>query len=290
MSADRSACQWWCGRNYQNGGCPVLMMAPKDAQPPYPSYFAWLAGYAPAEVWCTPLCCAERRPAIGTPDEQCYDPRCRCPRSNRVHAHMEGGLDMSTHRFVEAGAQCRVSARTHWCGHTLDDAMKISGGHIKGPKSRRFKPGIFRVFCCNTCRDLWTFEEIEPEQCASANCIEDNGPHVAHPNGPHPPLRERDERGRLVIVEDPEPIHGWFELSYAQYLTVPRSVLQSMSAEWQRRFVTCLKQLDETIDWRPDGAQYWVTLRGHHGAGNELLDPLADYERGRRRVPHRSKE
>jgi hypothetical protein len=39
---------------------------------------------------------------------------------------------------------------------------------------------------------------------------------------------------------DLQIVHGWFELSYAQYLTVPRSVLEAMPQEWQARFVHCL--------------------------------------------------
>lgn len=79
-----------------------------------------------------------------------------------------------------------------------------------------------------------------------------------------------------------EPIHLWFELSYAHYLTIPRSVLQSMPLEWQRRFATCLWQLDETMDWRPPVGRYWVQLRDERG--RYVKDPLADYERGRRRI------
>ncbi|MDD5305007.1 MAG: hypothetical protein PHS14_18060 [Elusimicrobia bacterium] len=82
-----------------------------------------------------------------------------------------------------------------------------------------------------------------------------------------------------------EPIHNWFELSYAQYLTVPRSVLQSMPAEWQRRFVECLEELDSTFDWRPEGGRYWVKLKDDRG--RYVTDELADYERGRRRVSNR---
>ncbi len=82
-----------------------------------------------------------------------------------------------------------------------------------------------------------------------------------------------------------EPVHEWFELSYANYLTIPRSVLQSMPTEWQSRFVKCLDELDETIDWRPqDGGRYSVQLRDKDGKFTK--DPLADYERGRRRIPH----
>lgn len=80
-----------------------------------------------------------------------------------------------------------------------------------------------------------------------------------------------------------EPIHEWFELSYAQYLTVPRSVLQSMSKEWQDRFVKCLEELDEKIDWRPREGRYWVKLKDDKG--RYVSDPLMDYERGRRRIP-----
>lgn len=101
------------------------------------------------------------------------------------------------------------------------------------------------------------------------------------------------------VCLDPSPIHNWFELTYAQYLTIPRSVLQSMPIEWQQRFVECLEQLDEAIDWRPKNGCYQVRLmdeveewdedegRSVEGWGKELDDPLADYQRGRRRIPLR---
>lgn len=83
-----------------------------------------------------------------------------------------------------------------------------------------------------------------------------------------------------IIKED--PIHYWFELSYAQYLTVPRSVLQSMPHEWQERFVKCLEEMDETIDWRPEEGRYWVQLK--NSKGKYVHDPLMDYQRGRRKI------
>lgn len=85
-----------------------------------------------------------------------------------------------------------------------------------------------------------------------------------------------------------EPIHEWFELSYAQYLTVPRSVLQSMPKEWQDRFVKCLVELDKKIDWRPREGRYWVKLKDDKGIN--IHDSLMDYERGRRRVPFRNQD
>lgn len=93
-----------------------------------------------------------------------------------------------------------------------------------------------------------------------------------------------------------EPVHEWFGLTYAQYLTIPRSVLQSMPLAWQKRFVKCLEDLDEAIDWRPETGTYRVRLfeivEGFNEEeqefvsdwGRELDDPLQDYERGRRRV------
>jgi len=101
------------------------------------------------------------------------------------------------------------------------------------------------------------------------------------------------------MSDDSRDIHAWFELTYAQYLTIPRSVLQSMPEEWQHRFVQCLDELDATIDWRPARGQYRVQLREvverwskAEGMfvqrwGKEIDDPLMDYERGRRHVPHR---
>lgn len=115
-------------------------------------------------------------------------------------------------------------------------------------------------------------------------------PHYEELTGEKNPLE-------IDSVYDPEePVHHWFELSYAQYLTLPRSVLQSMPKEWQRRFVKCLEELDETIDWRPEKGTYRVQLMSIDEVydeedgyisqwGCELNDPLMDYQRGRRRIP-----
>ena len=78
-------------------------------------------------------------------------------------------------------------------------------------------------------------------------------------------------------------IHDWFELTYAQYLTIPRSVLQSMPEEWQERFVECLEEMDRAIDWRPKVGRYWVQLKDD--SGRYVADRFMDYERGRRRLP-----
>lgn len=43
------------------------------------------------------------------------------------------------------------------------------------------------------------------------------------------------------------PIHGWFGLTYAQYLVLNRTILQSMPIRWQTRFVRMLDEVQETL-------------------------------------------
>lgn len=83
-------------------------------------------------------------------------------------------------------------------------------------------------------------------------------------------------------------IHDWFELTHAQYLTIPRSVLQSMPLDWQVGFVKLLEELDKQMDWKPNEGQYWVQLRDSNGRYLRLrdYDPFMDYERGRRIIPN----
>lgn len=77
-------------------------------------------------------------------------------------------------------------------------------------------------------------------------------------------------------------VHEYFELSYSQYLTIPRSILQSMPDDWQNRFVECLDELDERYDWKPVTGRYWVRLKDDKG--KFVHDPLMNYDRGRRYV------
>jgi hypothetical protein len=82
--------------------------------------------------------------------------------------------------------------------------------------------------------------------------------------------------------ETDEPVHSYFELSYANYLVIPRTALQSMPIEWQKRFIKCMEELDDVIDWRQD---YEVIMRNEDGKIISITnDPLNDYERGRRRI------
>lgn len=79
-----------------------------------------------------------------------------------------------------------------------------------------------------------------------------------------------------------EPIHSWFELTYSSYLVVPRSVLQSMPVEWQRRMVACLEEAREASAGLDLPTRYQV--RARDSSGRFVQDPYADYQRGRRQV------
>jgi len=101
----------------------------------------------------------------------------------------------------------------------------------------------------------------------------------------------------LFPIPEPEKldmIHKWFELSYAQYLTVPRSIMEAMPDAWQTKMAELLNELDVTYNWRPEG-QYRCTLhepdygygeacdRGEEDFDDERFwglpehDPLAEY-------------
>ncbi len=84
-------------------------------------------------------------------------------------------------------------------------------------------------------------------------------------------------------VEEDEPIHAWFDLSYSSYLVLPRSVLQSMPVDWQRRFVELVNQVRETLEVDDMPAYRVNALDGKRF----VRDPFGDYERGRRRVPRK---
>ena len=78
-------------------------------------------------------------------------------------------------------------------------------------------------------------------------------------------------------MHDERDIQDFFELTYANYLAIPRSILQSMTIDWQRKFVKLLDELDETFDWRREGCE--VTFQDNHG--KLMNDAFAYYDRGR---------
>lgn len=86
-------------------------------------------------------------------------------------------------------------------------------------------------------------------------------------------------------------IHTYFGLSYANYLVLPRTLLQSMPEKWQHAFVTLLEEYDRAFEHVEQAEAYDVYAGRwrHADADNEdrfipLHDPVPHYDRGRTRI------
>jgi len=81
-----------------------------------------------------------------------------------------------------------------------------------------------------------------------------------------------------------DDIHGLFGLTYANYLTIPRSILQSMPADWQHEFVQLVEQMEELYS----GYEMDYSVYKRNEKGQFVSDPLSNYERGRRYIEPRT--
>lgn len=86
---------------------------------------------------------------------------------------------------------------------------------------------------------------------------------------------------KTIVID--EPMHEWFGLTYASYLVVSRTAIQSMPTRWQKNFRKLLDEMDASIDFPENIASFRVQALNSDGKFTE--DPLRDYERGRRRLP-----
>lgn len=87
--------------------------------------------------------------------------------------------------------------------------------------------------------------------------------------------------------EDDEAVHGFFELTYANYLVLHRSALQSMPPKWQREFVALVQDMDDRIEWPDNMPSRWcISARDEHG--KFMRDPVPHYNRGRTRMEVRA--
>lgn len=86
-----------------------------------------------------------------------------------------------------------------------------------------------------------------------------------------------------TVIEEKEPIHQFFGLSYSNYLVLPRTVLQSMPIEWQDKFVGLIEQIPEIIEehFEPPGG---YRVRALDENKRLISDEYSNYERGRRRL------
>jgi hypothetical protein len=80
-------------------------------------------------------------------------------------------------------------------------------------------------------------------------------------------------------ADSAEPIHSWFGLTYANYLVLPRALLQSMPKEWQAKFVALLEEAGETAS---KAGVRCPEYRVNAVQGNRFIkDPVPHYDRGR---------
>lgn len=87
--------------------------------------------------------------------------------------------------------------------------------------------------------------------------------------------RAKKAAGKVVIETD-QPIHLYFGLSYCSYLCMPRTLLQSMPVEWQRKFVGMLEEYEAAFEHVEQPDCYSVRAVGPN--------PIPHYQRGRTRV------
>ncbi len=86
------------------------------------------------------------------------------------------------------------------------------------------------------------------------------------------------------IYKEQDPVHMFFGLSYASYQVLPRSILQSDPAWWQKRYVKLMEELEAMCEGLSDMPErYVVQVRDERGWFTE--DPYCAYERGGRVVP-----
>ena len=78
-------------------------------------------------------------------------------------------------------------------------------------------------------------------------------------------------------------VHTYFGLTYANYLVLHRTLLQSMPEEWQFRFVGMVEELERTFD-HIDQAQGYRVHAVDPITGKFVRDPVPHYNRGRTRL------
>lgn len=91
--------------------------------------------------------------------------------------------------------------------------------------------------------------------------------------------------GKECYIDD--PVHLWFELTYASYLVLHRSAMCAMPIEWQEKMVALLDEMEDTIDADKMPQNFTINVRDERG--KFIKDPYSDYRRGPK-VPMRNKE
>lgn len=80
-------------------------------------------------------------------------------------------------------------------------------------------------------------------------------------------------------IGDEMDVHTFFGLTYANYLVLHRTLLQSMPDEWQLRFIDCVRELQDAFSHLDQANNYMVQARTLDG--KFMKDPIPHYNRGR---------
>ena len=72
------------------------------------------------------------------------------------------------------------------------------------------------------------------------------------------------------MENESKTVHGWFGLTYAAYLTIPRLALENMPADWQRRFVELMEEFEASGIESPN---YHVLRADEEYTTTQLNDP-----------------
>ena len=89
---------------------------------------------------------------------------------------------------------------------------------------------------------------------------------------------------KIEFTDEDDYIHNWFGLTYANYLILPRSILQSMDAEWQKKMVDLLNDLEDKMreEYLQDMPDYSVNAKDSNG--KYIKDPYRYYWRNNNRI------
>ncbi|NEC17939.1 hypothetical protein [Streptomyces parvus] len=79
-----------------------------------------------------------------------------------------------------------------------------------------------------------------------------------------------------IDTQPGDQIHGWFSLSYSNYLVLHRSLMQSMPADWQERMVCCLNELRDAYSHIEQPEGFKVEAAVSHEIGELTEAELAD--------------
>jgi hypothetical protein len=111
-------------------------------------------------------------------------------------------------------------------------------------------------------------------------------PSCPHRSGVHPVHCAECWDEAAAEFGDAVDVHTFFGLSYASYLVVNRSLLQSMPLAWQFRFTTLMGEMWGHFDDEYADVGYEVRVRDRD-TGRYRRDPIPNYQRGRTFIPGR---